>query len=321
MEIQAKFFPVGHGLTYAFKIDKFHILFDINRSCNFNDLEAFFGDKSIDVMIISHFHADHMNGIIKLHKHGFTIKKIYIPYADDDITLFYELYFHFGRIDNDFNDLRDYLDQISEVIAIEDTIFFSYPPVKNMWIFNIYQHRGNEDTVILNIKNGLRKLGLFTNADIRNNLVKLKNDIKKVYKASIRNLNKTSIFLVHGPEENIVFSSEFTGLEYISRKLKRDKQPNFYTLITGDCSLADNKSVINNYASNLGYVLVPHHSGTEEWASYLCEHKDNRDISWIVTISEVKSRPYGLVVSDIYHNHQKLYICDKKTGFIYSFLT
>lgn len=41
MSIRAKFFPVGHGLTYAFKIETFHLLFDIRKNCDFNELELF----------------------------------------------------------------------------------------------------------------------------------------------------------------------------------------------------------------------------------------------------------------------------------------
>lgn len=300
MQIQAKFFPVGQGLTYAFKVDKCHVLFDINNNCDFDALENFFGNKTIDIMVISHFHADHMNGIKKLYKCGFDIKKIYIPYANDDIVLFYELYFYFLKKDYDFNSDRAFLDQHAEVIQVEDAIFFEYILIKKIWNFNIHQHRGNEAAIILNIKNGLKKLGLFTNNDIRKNLVKKEKDIKKVYVTAAKNkLNKTSIFLVHGPAENVVSSSNFTGFEFISRKLENDKQTSFYTLITGDCSLEDNKDVINGYVSDLGYVLVPHHSGIKEWSNYLCEQKSDNYISWIVTIAKIDSRPYGRVVSDI----------------------
>lgn len=317
MEIQAKFFPVGHGLTYAFKVDKCHVLFDINKRCDFDNLEAFFGNKTIDVMIISHFHTDHTNGIKELYRRGFNIKKIYIPYADDDITLFYELYF--WRRGYDFNEFRRSLDG-TEVIPVEGTLYYEYSLIRKIWNFNIHQHRGNEDTMIRDIKDGLKKLGLLTNDDIRKNLSKMESDIKNVYMAATRKkLNITSIFLAHGPAENVVQSSEFIGLEYMSRNPKKDNQTKFYSLITGDCNLEENKSIIEGYAPDLGYVLVPHHSGINEWASYLCECKDNSGISWIVTISEVRSRPYGLVVSDIYRNHQELYICDAKSEFVYSF--
>ena len=84
MDIKGKFFPVGHGLTYAFKIDDVHVLFDINRKCNLKDLNQFFGDQNIDFMILSHLHNDHINGLKKLSKVGFSINKIYIPYLDID---------------------------------------------------------------------------------------------------------------------------------------------------------------------------------------------------------------------------------------------
>ena len=67
LEAEAKFFPVGHGLTYAFKIGDFHVLFDINSQCDLNALASFYGDKEIDIMVLSHFHEDHVNGVEELY--------------------------------------------------------------------------------------------------------------------------------------------------------------------------------------------------------------------------------------------------------------
>ena len=97
MDIRGKFFPVGHGLTYAFKIgdvsgvNDVHLLYDINRKCDMKELENFYGNKVIDYLILSHLHADHMDGVGKLCKAGFKVKKIYIPYLDNDEKIFVEM--------------------------------------------------------------------------------------------------------------------------------------------------------------------------------------------------------------------------------------
>jgi len=66
-------------------------------------------------------------------------------------------------------------------------------------------------------------------------------------------------------------------------------------------------------------VLVPHHSGLKEWDDYICQDTDK--VVWIVTISQIKSRPYGQVVSDIYSNNEELYICDKTKFFEYELIS
>ncbi len=56
MDIRGKFFSVGHGLTYAFKIsdvigvNDVHLLYDINRECDMKELEYFYGNKEIDYL-------------------------------------------------------------------------------------------------------------------------------------------------------------------------------------------------------------------------------------------------------------------------------
>lgn len=53
MDIRGKFFPVGLGLTYAFKIsdvigvNDVHLLYDINRKCDMKELEIFMEIKRL----------------------------------------------------------------------------------------------------------------------------------------------------------------------------------------------------------------------------------------------------------------------------------
>jgi len=81
-----QFLPVGQGAFYMEKfLDDFTLVYDcgsyqnieqINKSIDNSDLV----DK-IDLLVISHFHEDHINGLEHLFK-NFTIKKMLLPYLD-----------------------------------------------------------------------------------------------------------------------------------------------------------------------------------------------------------------------------------------------
>ena len=81
-----QFLPVGQGAFYMEKFsDGFTFVYDcgsyknikqINKSIDNSDLV-----DTIDLLVISHFHEDHINGLGHLFK-KFTIKRILLPYLD-----------------------------------------------------------------------------------------------------------------------------------------------------------------------------------------------------------------------------------------------
>ena len=325
MEIKGKFFAVGHGLTYAFKIDSFHVLFDIKKNCDFDELRDFYGNKNIDILVISHFDTDHSDGIQELYKQGFTMKRIYIPYIDDDEKLVLELMFlYFNR---DYNSEREALGN-TEIIEVRELEIYK----TDFWEFNIHNSKekekrkgkgkvtGTPSADVAKIIKSLNAIGITTKDDVRRNLKAKQDDIKAAYKNVKGDLNLTSLFMEHGPiDEKSIKESTYSGLEFKSKKVKKGKNDYVHSLITGDCNLLNNKSVIKGYLNKLGYVLVPHHSGLKEWDDYICQDTDK--VVWIVTISQIKSRPYGQVVSDIYSNNEELYICDKTKFFEYELIS
>ena len=320
MDIKGKFFPVGHGLTYAFKIDDVHVLFDINRKCNLKDLNQFFGDQNIDFMILSHLHNDHINGLKKLSKVGFSINKIYIPYLDIDEQYLVELQFLIKT--RQYQSYPEILENIrnaaAEMIEVEEYMSIKVP----IWQFNIHQSRGNTSQMVNDIKNALKKIGINNNNDLKAYIQKkgisdIKNTYQKIMNKFNANHNQTSIFLEHGPIVEKELSVSYDGLEFLSLKHQVDKRMKTHSLITGDMKLLNNKSIIDDYCDKLGFVLVPHHSGECEWNDFIC--KKSHFIIWIVTIAQIGARPYGKVVQDIYNHNHELYICDKKYSFEYEF--
>ena len=313
MEIKGKFFPVGHGLTYAFKVECVNVLFDIRKNCDLVELEKFYGNKNIDILIISHFDADHSDGIHNLYASGFHIRNIYIPYIGKHSETI--LYFIFLYKNKSYPD-------IMEEIRTNDTIITEVDEMEEIlplpfWKFNIHQSI-NAPKHVANIISNLNAIGIKTKDDVRKKLETKQQDIKDAYKKVMYDLNATSLFMEHGPvDDKLIKESDYCGLEFISGSIESEKNVNMHSLITGDCSLLVNKSIISRYVDNLGYVLVPHHSGIKEWDDFIC--KGAKTAVWIVTISKIGIRPYGLIVSDIYTNKEKLYICDNSKAFEYEF--
>ena len=86
--MQRTFHPVGQGAFYSehLKIDNennFNIVFDCGSNNKKQLLSCInnYVEKKIDILFISHFHADHINGIKDLCK-GRTISKVIMPYID-----------------------------------------------------------------------------------------------------------------------------------------------------------------------------------------------------------------------------------------------
>lgn len=313
MEIKGKFFPVGHGLTYAFKVGSLNVLFDITQRCNLDDLENFYGSKTIDILVISHFDADHSDGIHNLYDNGFHIKRVYIPYigAEREIILYFIYLYKQKNYLALFEEMQSHDTSIIEVSEIEviDVLPF--------WKFNIHQSI-NASYYVKQIIAELNAIGIVTKDDVQKKLETHHQDIKDAYKKVMDNLNLTSLFMEHGPvDDKLVNETFYCGQEFISGTVEKGKNVNLHSLITGDCNLSINRCTICKYVDHLGYVLVPHHSGVQEWDTFICNSTETA--VWIVTISEIRTRPYGLVVSDIYSNKEKLYICDKYTPFEYRF--
>lgn len=91
-----------------------------NKRCKFkNYIENLYAkDSTIDILFISHFHADHINGIPYL-KERCKIKKVIIPYIPEIDRL---LFVYINKL-NDFSQLiintEEYFGKETEVIRIK----------------------------------------------------------------------------------------------------------------------------------------------------------------------------------------------------------
>lgn len=87
------FFNVGQGNTAFLRYNGLNIVIDagsLQQNLSFNALDNFFkqkGIKQVDLVIISHFHSDHVNAIPKLIK-GYNVKEVVYSLPKDKNTLF-----------------------------------------------------------------------------------------------------------------------------------------------------------------------------------------------------------------------------------------
>lgn len=136
--------PVGQGLFYSGKIThnnevKFRMVFDCGSktagSCE-EELEIyrdadFLKEKIIDLLVISHFDADHVNQIGNLLNGNIKVKKLVMPFLTFEERLFLVLRYFSSKspkIEDDFfikfaldplNTINENLDGDSQVIIIE----------------------------------------------------------------------------------------------------------------------------------------------------------------------------------------------------------
>lgn len=78
--------PVGQGLFYTGKIGSFNMVYDCGSMKALNKISGIIGDyksrlgnSTIDMLIISHLHLDHVNGIEELMKNT-KVRYVFLPY-------------------------------------------------------------------------------------------------------------------------------------------------------------------------------------------------------------------------------------------------
>jgi hypothetical protein len=99
IHVRFQFHPVGQGLFYSGQIDqyrtdqddRFSFVYDCGTDSNQRyvkaALEAYTIDGKLDLLILSHFHSDHINGVHKLLKKSGGTREVVLPYLHPDERL------------------------------------------------------------------------------------------------------------------------------------------------------------------------------------------------------------------------------------------
>ncbi len=292
------FYPVGQGAFYReeFKLSedsKFTIVYDCG-SLTLNQEEikeriedVFRKGHQIDILFISHFHADHINGIEALKEHC-KIKKVVIPLIDDEEEKAILKVSNYIEAKNSFEEIIETPEQYFEgsiIIKIKPVDMDSTPKdedpieisniekhttlssgkvLKNkefgypIWGFIPYNYKQNErkNEFIKKINFPLKKMTI-------DNIEEYKDKLTKAYKAIKGDLNGNSMALYSGPLNNYSFLyyhfRPFCPYYLDSYRLQ------IGCLYTGDINLKnrglieDIKKRLDRFSEFIGTLQVPHH--------------------------------------------------------------
>ncbi|MGP1559143.1 MAG: MBL fold metallo-hydrolase [Prevotella intermedia] len=258
MNFRRTFYPVGQGAFYVeeFKLydgSTFTIVYDCgSTTLEPKDFEAkivhFFRKRKghirkwpyqIDILFISHFHADHINGIKHLKKHC-NIKKVVIPLIDDEEKAILKVSNYiedkqklhdelidnpeafFGentsiiRIDTEYNPENQRSIDISEINdnqTLSSGTILVHKEKKHIdfdWVFIPFNYKQKER--IEKFKSAIDAINDERNKENKENLYleelnkidyikENKKDLIKAYKKVEGDLNKTSMVLYSGPRK------------------------------------------------------------------------------------------------------------------------
>jgi ribonuclease BN (tRNA processing enzyme) len=294
--------------------------------------EAFKEGEKIDILFISHFHNDHINGIEFLLEYC-DVKEVILPFLHDNMKLQFVIENVKSRANNQFlidtiiNPKDTFKNQ--EVTFIEpfdidvnNTNMSSYISSNkieskyiNDWIYipcNIYHDEFAKTLEIELINNSI---------DISNIVEEIKADkikILKIYKSVFgrNNFNSNSMIIYSGLKKDInlkLQNTTFLNIDiFLSEKVG--------CLYLGDAELKEDiimrklKYLLKDYWNNISVVQIPHHGSYKNF---------NDELAWKDSISIIStgfrySHPSSKVIEDIKANESKCAVVsyDKNTQVI-----
>ena len=311
MIFRRTFYPVGQGAFYIEEFEfsqnsKFTIVYDCG-SLTLNQEEikeriedVFCKGHQIDILFISHFHADHINGIKALKEHC-KIKKVVIPLIDDEEKTILKVSNYIEAKDS-FEEIIETPEQYFEgsiIIKIKPVDMDSTPKdedpieisnienhttlssgkvLKNeefgypIWGFIPYNYKQNER------KNQFIKKINFPLKITIDNIEEYKDELTKAYKAIKGDLNGNSMALYSGPLNNYSFLyyhyRPFFPYYLDSYRLQSG------CLYTGDINLKnrglikDIKKRLDRFSEFIGTLQVPHHGSEHNFKKTILEIKN-----------------------------------------------
>jgi hypothetical protein len=309
------FHPIGQGAFYTeshkFNGTKFTIVYDCGSSTfKGKKLETkikstFPKDHPIDILFISHFHADHISGIEILAKHC-KIKKVVIPLIDDTAKILLKVT---NLLDNNYSDTslidspEDFFGGDIPIIRIEPTeinpntdgiglndptdiskIVSStnnpsgtvFAPLAGIdWFFIPFNYKHDERKK--QFEAALNTLGLtLADIDTINKINKNKDIIIKAYSNVDGDLNTNSMILYSGKNSNYYLDcfNHFSSF-YFHRRFHSELQSG--CLYLGDIDLnepgivADINAKLRQLLPYIGTLQVPHHGSIHNFASAILQ--------------------------------------------------
>lgn len=346
MNIKRTFHPIGQGAFYTerhvYNGTKFNIVYDCGSSTlSVKQLDrkiksTFLEGEQIDILFISHFHADHTNGIRTLSEHC-KIKRVVIPYIENDSKIILKVA---NLLERNFSDTslidspEDFFGEnvpiirirqselnlnsdginVNDTIIITDivgssindsgTIFIPFKAVE--WYFIPFNYL--QESRKIQFENALNSVGLdFTEIDTINKINKNKKEIKEAYELVEGKLNINSMILYSGTsKEDSIYCYQCQG--YHNYRHRFSFEINSGCLYMGDLDLNQPKIVddiiakFKNFYPFIGILQIPHHGSILNFNSSVLE----KNISCAVISFGTKNNyghPSDKVIEEVVSNH------------------
>ena len=330
MNFRRTFYPVGQGAFYVeeFKLSedsKFTIVYDCGsttlgvREFKKRIKGIFPKEYQIDVLFISHFHADHINGINKLRKYC-KIKEVVLPLISDETEIIIlQALNYLETNDTIYNDLienpekffsesnnGEWRTTITRIAPIDDEEEHGNNVLKSgtekgiqelykyNWVFIPYNFK-QKDCIkdfqqqltekSLSIETIMTIIKTVKDEDYKDTIKKLKEIYEKMSKNN--DLNETSMILYSGPR---MYDRGICWLEHYNLRNANYLWPNSFIsrrlpsgcLYTGDINLNKNDLVEN---INKSLHKVSQFIGTLQVPHHGSKHNFNESILRIKNLS------------------------------------
>ena len=299
MSAEFNLWPVGQGLFYSGLFYGYKLIYDCGGSNKrqvksaiesyvekYSDSEGFL---KIDMLIISHFDSDHINGLPCLIEKCSVIDKIYIPYYGGVESYLLLVAFIYGDEESSMKKYKIHevvYRQVNEqeISNIEKRSFCKFK-FYNRVIDSKSNIKAEIDKLIQNIECRTKTLeGILAEKpkEAQAGLRKIYESYCQKSKEGSSKQNQSSLCLYHSPipvnngVDNFMcytlYFREFPKVERESSCLIIDKNLDCYgTLLTGDISLKNEleyKEFSDYYRQEIDkirFFLVPHHGSDKNW--------------------------------------------------------
>lgn len=296
------FHPIGQGAFYTekFKTDKkniANIVYDCGTVSNQETLreeinETFEEEEVIDILFLSHLHADHTSGVEYL-KQRCKIKNVILPIVNEFEKLIVKLDLILNKVNIDILNPEEFFDKETKIIYVRPS---DGEEQFNSVILNT-DELTNNSSIASGAKIIINALACWSYTpfnlrnetqlnDFKNELIVREIDIEKLSDIDYFEENKSILFYCYGdqngPKHNknslLIYSCshEYSKLEILSNMLENSTFKSCRTtcvacLYTGDADLTIENLVdrisntVKNYMEQTAILQIPHHGSRKNF--------------------------------------------------------
>lgn len=304
-----QFNPVGHGLFYSGTItdDLSQKTFSFVYDCGGTDRtivsnaisNANLPDK-IDLLIISHFHEDHIKGVPQIKGR---VKKVILPYLDDGLKALYLAALADNPAAEDTEELRNLIlnpreffggdvevfqmrnsedSQSLEIHFGEDGFSSKFGPGNQnstsgrdiVWLFHFFMPKIDSNFPL--ILNFFSEKGITTD-----NAASRWDEIKNKMTNLHLNNNISNLVCAHGPSDSLRFGTIRNNILLQHCFIGDHKFYPFgyiagFQFLTGDAEIDDEHAFVARFKKELFHSIlfqIPHHGSQSNWHDWFSSHQ------------------------------------------------